>query len=67
MTDREQVAKRILICKCEQGFYPIEALPNKSLAEQAKANGEINDHILSIEDIDRNVLWQRWPKIVESK
>lgn len=49
----------ILIMKAEGGFYPIYASGTKPLKEEAGEHGKLNDHILSVEDIDGNVLWRR--------
>lgn len=49
-----------LICICEEGFYPIEAAPQGIKdADWAKSNGEINDHIIRIETVNGDMLWER--------
>jgi len=50
---------RIMLMFTEDGFYPIEALITVPLEQQAKDHGEINDHIIIIEDLVGNVLWER--------
>ncbi len=48
-----------LIMVSAKGFYPIKPVPGVPLKQQAKDHGLLNDHILRVEDLDGNVLWQR--------
>ena len=50
----------VLVMITAHGFYPIEAAPSVPLEQQAKDHGELNDHILSVEDSSGNVLWRRF-------
>jgi hypothetical protein len=43
-------------------FYFISALPQPSLAQQAKDHGELNEHIVRVEDLLGNALWERKPE-----
>ena len=45
----------IWIMKTKNGFYPIE--PSEKC--KPEDHGRLNDHVVSIEDIDGNVLWDR--------
>ena len=45
----------IWIMKTKTGFYPIE--PSEKC--KPEDHGRLNDHVMSIEDIDGNVLWTR--------
>jgi len=40
-------------------FYPIDAVKDIPLSAQAKDHGELNDHVVRVEDCLGNVLWQR--------
>lgn len=59
----ERIKERIFLCFAEGGFYPVTALDEsvKSYEQQAKDTGEINDHIIRIENANGRVLWERWP------
>lgn len=48
-----------LIMICEGGFYPIQSLKGQDLKKQAKDHGELNAHIMRVEDIQGNILWTR--------
>ena len=39
--------------------YPIEASGTKPLKDEAQDHGMLNDHVMSIENIDGNVLWRK--------
>lgn len=45
----------IWIMKTADGWYPIQP----SAKCKPEDHGRLNDHILSIEDMDGNVLWKR--------
>lgn len=49
----------MLIIICENGFYPIETVDGIPISQQAKDHGEINNHIMRIEDVEGNILWSR--------
>ena len=53
----------VLIMRCEKGFYLIDAVDGVPLRKQARDNGELNDHVLSVEAVGGEVLWTR-PSIV---
>jgi hypothetical protein len=48
----------ILIFFRAEGFYPVEALPDRDLKTQAADHAELNPGTLRVEDIEGNVLWQ---------
>lgn len=48
----------VLIFIRAEGFYPIEALPDRDLAQQAVDHAELNPGTLRVEDVDGNVLWR---------
>ncbi len=48
-----------LIMRCLNGFYPIEASGKKPLAEEAADHGKRNAHILRVENLEGDILWQR--------
>lgn len=47
--------KRIWIMLTKDGFYPVE--PTKKC--KPEDHGRLNDHVISIQDINGNVLWER--------
>lgn len=49
----------VLIMITKDGFYPIEASGHKPLKEEAYDHLYLNDHVISIEDKDGNVLADR--------
>lgn len=59
MNDRDYIKTRLMIMRTVSGFYPIEAVKDIPISQQAKDHGELNDHIIRVEDIDGNVLWER--------
>lgn len=53
------MASDVLIFVRADGWYPVPALPDKPLAEQAADHAGLNPGTLRVEDIDGNVLWRR--------
>lgn len=51
----EKLQNTLWIMKTADGFYPIQP----SVKCKPEDHGELNHHILSIEDINGNVLWKR--------
>jgi hypothetical protein len=51
--------QKMLIMRTAAGWYPIEASGTKPLKDEAQDHGMLNGHIVSIEDIDGNVLWRK--------
>ena len=49
----------MLIMVTENGFYPIKASGIKSIEKEAKDHGELNSHIMRVEDTEGKVLWSR--------
>ncbi len=62
----EKVTRSGLICKTADGFYIIDTVPDVPLLKQAKDNGELNAHIVSIESGLGEVLWERTDSILEA-
>jgi hypothetical protein len=55
----EREAIGVLIMITERGFYPVPAVPGHPLRNQAADHGKLNAHVLRVEDIDGNVLWEK--------
>lgn len=51
--------REMMIMRTAEGFYPIKSSGKKHVKLEAADHGEINNHILSIEDMEGNVLWKR--------
>jgi hypothetical protein len=49
----------ILIMFTKDGFYPVEVFYEMSLEQQAAKHGELNEHVVRVEDMDGKVLWTR--------
>lgn len=52
--------KQVLVIFMASGnFYPVEAVEGVTLEQQAKDHGELNPHVVRVEDKDGAVLWTR--------
>ena len=47
----------LIFCRAE-GFYAIEAVPDRDLKQQAEEHAALNPGTLRVEDVDGNVLWR---------
>ena len=55
MAETGELLPTVWIMKTADGFYPIQ--PSTKCTPEA--HGELNDHVMSIEDADGNVIWER--------
>lgn len=53
--DRNELLPTVWIMRTKDGWYPIQ--PSKRC--KAEDHGILNDHVMSIEDEEGNVLWHR--------
>lgn len=52
--------KECLVMIMESGnFYPVEAVAGVGLEQQAKDHGELNPHLVRVEDAQGHILWER--------
>lgn len=51
----------LVMITVDGNFYPINAVADVPLEQQAADHGLLNDHITRIEDLSGNVLWTRGP------
>jgi hypothetical protein len=49
----------VLIMVTAEGFYPIDAVPEVSMDQQARDHGLLNDHITRVIGLNGEVLWDR--------
>ena len=54
-TEKAKLIDTVWIMKTSDGWYPVQ------ITDRCKPeiHGEMNDHVMSIEDMDGKVLWQR--------
>lgn len=55
LVEKGKLLPTVWIMKTKDGFYPIQ--PSDKC--KPEAHGQLNDHVMSIEDVDGNVLWTR--------
>lgn len=60
MTDIPEMLDEIWIMRCAGFWYPVQ--PSRRC--KPEDHGALNDHILSIEDAEGNVLWKRADNVV---
>lgn len=56
---RNKIESSGLVMRCKEGFYIIDMLSDVPLEKQAKDNGELNSHVLSVETVFGKTLWTR--------
>lgn len=45
-------------------WYIVPAVRGVPLEQQAKDHGELNDHIVQVQDLEGNLLWERAPETI---